>query len=73
MNKNIARGGATRIEAWDGTWDSGYAVAGANGTIVGKATGDGGADRTVTVNAGQMLPILWSSITSAPAGTVLIW
>ena len=73
MAKNFARGGATRVEAFDGTWTLGYAIAGADGTIVGKAQDDAGADRTVTVKAGGMLPIIWSSITTAPAGTVVIW
>jgi len=73
MAQNFARGGATRMEAFDGTWTLGYAIAGADGTIVGKAQNDTGADRTVVVKAGGMLPIIWSSITSAPVGSVVIW
>ena len=73
MAKNFARGGATRIEAFDGTWTAGYAVPGLDGTIVGKAEQDTGADRTVTVLKGVMIPIIWKSITSAPAGTVVVW
>jgi hypothetical protein len=73
MAKDYARGGATRIEPWDGTWTSGYLIAGADGTVVGKASHDSGADRTVTVKAGAMHPVIWASITSAPAGSVIIW
>ena len=73
MAQTFARGGATRMDTFDGSdWVSGYCIAGDDGTIVGQATLDTG-DHTVVVKAGQMLPIIWSSITSAPVGSIIIW
>ena len=72
MSKNYARGGAENAVAWDGSWDKGYLVAGDDGVVTGKPVGN--IDEvTVTVLKGTMLPIIWGSISAAPAGSIIIW
>ena len=73
MAKTFARGGAERMDEFDGTdWQKAYVIAGEDGEVVGQALLDT-SNRTVVVKAGQMQPIIWSSIASAPAGSIMIW